>query len=345
MRYPLPMPFGWFQVAWPDEVPAGKAVPLYYFGRHLVAWRSEAGEAHLMDAFCPHLGSHLGYGLGEDGSHGGNVCGDNLVCPLHNWTFDGEGNVIDVPYSKRTNKRAKVRSYPVVERNGALFAWYHPTDEAPKWEIPEVPELNDHPEFTKTYRKHYKVKTHWQEIAETVADAAHVQQHLVEFEKNLGIEPGASPPPAVEEYTTTFPDSRMRFYQPFPTPRGLVEGRIDTDSCGPGHAVTWFTGLVDTITLGCAVPVDQDTTELRMTFAVRDLGDEALTTSVAEAFVEGIAHQTVEDVPIWENKAYVVKPALSDADGPIMKFRKWAEQFYAEGLDLDKEMYEPAAPV
>ncbi len=61
--------------------------------------------------------------------------------------------------------------------------------------------------------------------------------------------------------------------------------------------------------------------------------------------MEGIAHQTVEDVPIWENKAYVVRPALSDRDGPIMKFRKWAEQFYAEGLDLDKDMYEPAAPV
>ena len=60
MRYPLPMPFGWCQVAWPDEVPAGQAVPLYYFGRHLVAWRGEDGVAHLMDAFCPHLGSHLG---------------------------------------------------------------------------------------------------------------------------------------------------------------------------------------------------------------------------------------------------------------------------------------------
>ena len=46
MRYPLPMPFGWFQVAWPDEVPAGKAVPLYYFGRHLVAWRGENPGPH-----------------------------------------------------------------------------------------------------------------------------------------------------------------------------------------------------------------------------------------------------------------------------------------------------------
>jgi hypothetical protein len=28
-----------------------------------------------------------------------------------------------------------------------------------------------------------------------------------------------------------------------------------------------------------------------------------------------------------------------------MKFRKWAEQFYAEGLELDQKVYEPPAPV
>ena len=67
-QYPMPMPFGWFQVAWSDEVPVGTSVPLYYFGRHLVAWRDESGEAHVWDAFCPHLGAHLG--------HGGKVEGD-----------------------------------------------------------------------------------------------------------------------------------------------------------------------------------------------------------------------------------------------------------------------------
>ena len=58
--YPMPMPFGWFQVAWSDEVPTGTSKPMQYFGRHLVAWRGEGGEAHVWDAFCPHLGAHLG---------------------------------------------------------------------------------------------------------------------------------------------------------------------------------------------------------------------------------------------------------------------------------------------
>jgi phenylpropionate dioxygenase-like ring-hydroxylating dioxygenase large terminal subunit len=331
------MPFGWFQVCWPDEVGVGEVKPLYYFGRHLVAWRDEEGDPHVWDAFCPHLGSHLG--------HGGKVEGCTIACPLHSWVFDADGHNIDVPYSDRINKKAKIRTYPVVERNGALLAWYHPTDAPPQWEVPEIPELSGDPEFGKVYRKHYKVKTHWQEVAETTADAAHIQQHLVRFEKELnGGEAGPIRMPDVDSYDTGFPNAHMRISQKFPTPRGMLEGRIDTDSYGPGLSATWFKGLVDTLALGCAVPVDEESCELRMSFAVRDLGDTALTESVAEAFVEGIHEQTVEDVPIWENKAYVPHPALSNADGPIMKFRKWAAQFYAEGVEDEKAFYEPAAP-
>ena len=51
---PMPMPQGWFQVAWSDEVPRGGSIPHYYFVRHLVAWRDDSGEAHVWDAFCPH---------------------------------------------------------------------------------------------------------------------------------------------------------------------------------------------------------------------------------------------------------------------------------------------------
>jgi hypothetical protein len=136
----------------------------------------------------------------------------------------------------------------------------------------------------------------------------------------------------------------MRFAQSFPTPAGVVEGRIDTDAHGPGLALTWFTGLIDTGLLGCAVPVDDERCELRFNFVVRSQGDEAATSSLADAFVEEIHSQTVEDVPVWENKAYVPRPALADNDGPIMKFRRWASQFYAEGVEDGDELWEPAPP-
>lgn len=335
-RYPMPMPFGWFQIAWPDELPAGETLPLYYFGRHLVAWRGEDGGAHLMDAFCPHLGSHLG--------HGGTVEGGCVVCPLHSWKFDAAGNNVDIPYSDRVNRRARIRTYPVVERNGLVMAWYHPDDEPPHWEVPHLEEFDDHPGFSAVYRKHYKLNAHWQEIAETTADAAHVQAHLLRYEKQIGGESGSVPKPGVESYGWESHLAKMRFAQPFPTPQGVVDGRVDTDSHGPGMAHTTFTGLIDTVLLGCAIPVHEERMELRYNFVVARQDDDASTRALADAFVEEIHAQTVEDVPIWENKAYVPRPSLADADGPILPFRKWASQFYAEGVADGTEGWEPAPP-
>ena len=55
-----------------------------------------------------------------------------------------------------------------------------------------------------------------------------------------------------------------------------------------------------------------------------------LTSTVADAFVREINKQVQEDQPIWENKTFLPVPALADTDGPILKFRKWYSQFYAE---------------
>jgi nitrite reductase/ring-hydroxylating ferredoxin subunit len=334
-RYPMPMPFGWFQVAWPDEIAVGAVVPLFYFDRHLVAWRDQSAVLHLMDAFCPHLGTHLG--------HGGRVDGNGLVCPLHEWSFDADGHNVDIPYSDRTNARARIRTYPVVERNGLVMAWYHPEDTPPQWEVPELPEFSGHPDFSEIKRKHWPLNAHWQDIGETTADAAHVQAHLREMEKQVNGEAGPAGAPGVESYETDGVVARMRFAQPFPTPQGPVEGRIDTDAYGPGMALTWFTGLADTALLGCTVPVDAEHSELRFNFVVRRVGDAAATESLADAFVDEISRLTVEDKHIWEHKAYVPRPALADHDGPIMKFRRWASQFYAEGLE-EGDRWEPAPP-
>ena len=61
-RYPFPVPFGWYQVAWAADLAPGEVRPLYYFGRDLALWRDTEGHAHLQDAICPHLGGHLGLG-------------------------------------------------------------------------------------------------------------------------------------------------------------------------------------------------------------------------------------------------------------------------------------------
>ncbi len=335
-RYPMPMPYGWFQVAWSDEVPAGTSVPRYYFDRHLAVWRDASGTAHVFDAFCPHLGAHLGYRATIDV--------DEIVCPMHSWRYGADGHCVDIPYSDRLNRQAKVRSYPVAERNGILLAWYHPTDGPPEWEVPELTEFAGGPGYSETFRRHYQLGCHWQEIAETQVDAAHIQAHLVDYHVALngGNPVGRTPMPRVDSYDTDGPVAAIRIRQDFPTPKGVVEGRIDTDVWGPGVAATWFTGLVDTLLLGCATPVDAERCELRFSFVVRTTGDVESTTRLGESFIEEIHQRTIEDVEMWEHKAYVAKPALAHGDGPIMQYRRWCEQFYLEGVDRSRSTWTPA---
>src|SRR5215207_7497945 len=129
----------------------GEAKPLYYWDRHLVGWRDAEGAVHVQDAFCPHLGAHLG--------HGGTVDGCEIVCPFHGWKFDAEGTNTDIPYSERTNRKGSLRTFAVSEVNGVSMVWYHPdADVAPQWEIPELPEFNGDPEWSTVIRTAHTVE-------------------------------------------------------------------------------------------------------------------------------------------------------------------------------------------
>ena len=63
---PLPMPWGWFHVLYSHELEVGESKPLFYFEQELVAFRTESGVAKVVDAYCPHMGAHLGYGIHEN---------------------------------------------------------------------------------------------------------------------------------------------------------------------------------------------------------------------------------------------------------------------------------------
>ena len=65
-RCPLPIPVGWFQVLFSSDLNIGDAIPLRYFGQELVAFRTENGVARVVDAYCPHMGAHLGYGIRDN---------------------------------------------------------------------------------------------------------------------------------------------------------------------------------------------------------------------------------------------------------------------------------------
>ncbi|MCC5951613.1 MAG: Rieske (2Fe-2S) protein [Acidimicrobiia bacterium] len=324
-RYPFGIPFGWFQVAWSHELERGQVLPRYYFGRHLVLWRDEEGVAHLNDAFCPHLGAHLG--------HGGSVIGTDLACPFHGWRFCGDGTNTAIPYSERTNARATIGSYPLVELGDHfLYAWFHPHGDEPHWPLHEPEELHD-PAFTDWSTRHFSVAAATQELGENAVDGPHFR-----YVHNTEIVP------EIQSYDTEGHVASMRSIQRFPTPRGVVDGRIDVDNHGPGMGITRFSGIVDTFLIGAAIPVDATRCEVRFSFKVRRLDDGDATSGVGKAFISEVCKQLEEDRPIWENKAHLTRPALADTDPPFLKFRKWYAQFYADAPDTTSAVWTPPPP-
>jgi hypothetical protein len=284
-RYPHPIPFGWFQVCWPDEVPAE--------------------------------GTYVTHNLGT-----------TLTVRRH-----GDGFTVT---------DADQRTWPCQVRNGIVLMWWHPQRAEPSFEVPPIEGFGDEPGFTAPIRRaHPGIRAFWQDLGETAVDVAHVQAHLIEF--GLTMDPsgavadgvGRGTAPEIVASSWVGPHGQMRLAQPFPTPQGPVPGRVDSDLHGPGVAVTRFSGLIDTALLGCSTPIDTDTTDVRFTYVVRSTPEQPVSDSLATAFVDEVDRLAIDDLRIWEHKAYVVRPALAQGDGPIMAYRRWAQQFYVDASAQD----------
>jgi phenylpropionate dioxygenase-like ring-hydroxylating dioxygenase large terminal subunit len=302
-------PFSWFGVGWSDDFSPGDVKAAHYFDRELVLWRDHAGTMHVQDAYCPHLGAHLGIG--------GKVTEDNcLQCPFHGWEYGADGACTNVPYSDRINRKARIRTYTVEEKSGIVLVWYHPAGDEPSFTVPEVPEFAD-TDFTDYVRRSWEVRAPLQEMGENSADPAHFRYVH-----------GTDTVPVVDSYEIDGAEWRIFTTQRFPTPRGVVDARIDVESFGRGLSITRFKGIIDTCLVSWTTPIDARSSHVNFGFMTRKLDDAHATSSVSDAFMAEVTKQLTEDIPIWENKVHLEVPALAAEDGPIMEYRKWCAQFY-----------------
>lgn len=312
-RFPFPVPNGWFAVATSEEIGPGEVKNVHYFGEDLVVFRGESGEAAVLDAYCVHMGAHLGVGAGAPDSKEpgpGTVTGDCVVCPFHGWQYDGSGKVVEIPYSEgRIPPRARVKGWPTIEKNGLIFAWHHLLDEPPAWDLPDVPEFTDDewvgPVFTERW-----VDTCLQEMAENDQDNVHF--HYVHGQDEI--------PPVGE---VTFDGHRRTTVTEAPPAFG--GGTFTRETHQLGFVILRITDLVSFI--AASSPIDAEHTHQRWLFAYpKAIGDEA-----GQAIIDGFASSGIyQDIPIWEHKRYVERPMLVKEDGPIADFRRWVKQFYSE---------------
>lgn len=314
----LPYPFGWYVACFSEELAVGEVKPLRYFDRELVLWRGEDGVPRMLDAYCRHLGANMG--------HGGRVRGNLLECPFHAWRYEADGSVLEVPYAKAIPpqvKRPCDHQWPVVERNRAVWFWYHPEGAAPMWEVEEFPELSD-PAWTAFDHFEWNVWGSMQNMAENGVDAAHFQ---------------------FIHGTADFPDYALTseghkrtgvVNAPMDTPWGKVDGQIAYGTVGPGQSYTRFSGIAETLLISGVTPISKDKIHVRFAFTQLRAEKEGDKAPIARGIIKNICRQLDQDKVVWDRQKYVPDPIICDGDGPIISFRRYYAQFYAEWNDPSK---------
>jgi len=108
----------WQPAALAEELkPDRPVVPVRLLGEDLVLFRDDKGRLGLIGRRCPHRNTDLSYGRCE---HGG------LRCVFHGWLFDVNGQCLQQPAepeSSRMHLGIKHTAYPVIEKNGIVFAY------------------------------------------------------------------------------------------------------------------------------------------------------------------------------------------------------------------------------
>jgi phenylpropionate dioxygenase-like ring-hydroxylating dioxygenase large terminal subunit len=312
-RLPEPStPRGWYRALYSDELEARGVVPLSMLGQELVAFRGTDGVARVVDAYCPHLGAHLG--------HGGKVEENALVCPFHAWAWDGNtGECQSIPYAKRIPKGARIETWPTRETNGYVTFWYDLARGAPDFEIPDIPETHD-PDFELYKRVKWTLETHIQEIYENVVDVQHfISLHQMDV-KSVSWEPvGEEDGPIVRLAVHLARESAAQSDE-----RGETE--IESFMYGPGLQVTRLHGRMQGVSVNSLTPTNDGRLEVGHAYYVRhSAGAER---AEVEAFWDYYMDDHALDFNIWNHKTYLPNPALAAEDGDIAGFRRWFRQFY-----------------
>lgn len=318
-------PRGWFMVAEAAAITA-KPHSARFFGQDVVLYRGASGRAVMLDAYCPHMKTHLGKNetsyIVKDGRH---VEGDSIRCPYHGWRFGPDGRCNEIPYfDGPIPAAARIRSWTIAERYGVVFCWHDPEGQEPDFDLPAYPEWDDPQWIRWRFDDLGTMATHPQEILDNMADVAH-----------LPILHGA----AVEYFENEVegPILHQRQGGHALRERGvdfawLVEKGMATRTryTGPGLLTCRYDYQRQAAQLIAHTPVDDGVVRVWHGVMVQALkpGIDESERALAARMCEMLKIGFMDDFEVWSNKEPAVQIMQVPTDGPFKSSRAWYSQFY-----------------
>jgi phenylpropionate dioxygenase-like ring-hydroxylating dioxygenase large terminal subunit len=153
---------GWYTALWSHEL-TDKPVAKTFLNDKVVLFRGKGGQAGALEDSCCHRAAPLSMG---------NVAGDYLACGYHGLEFDVNGKCMKVPGQTDVPPNAKVRAYPVREKNNVVWIWMGDPAKADAASIPDLRWLSD-PKWAATPGRLH-VKSNYQFILDNLLDLTHV---------------------------------------------------------------------------------------------------------------------------------------------------------------------------
>jgi 3-ketosteroid 9alpha-monooxygenase subunit A len=314
----LPSPSGWFAIGVSEDFPREQVVPAHWFDEDIVVFRSADGALGALDAYCPHLGAHLGYG--------GTVSGGSVTCPFHGWRWSADGTCMAVPYGNRVAPKIRVPSVPVVEQDGVVLLW-RGAARPPGWHMPQY--FGDH-RWTAPLVVRRTLRSHPQEVLENTADLAHFrfvhQTHMVELTTDVRAQGHVfelsvqSAPDAVEAAVRLDDDV-------------LIEGGVFCHGPGLAGATIGAKGMpIHALQRLYVTPIGDGEVSLLGLVNVRidDACDESTANALVGMVGSAVADNWDRDIMIWQHKRHLRQPALNPAERIIWTFRRWYARYYGQ---------------
>ncbi|HVL34300.1 MAG TPA: aromatic ring-hydroxylating dioxygenase subunit alpha [Burkholderiales bacterium] len=153
----------WYQAAWSSELkqqPLGRT----FLNEPVVLFRDASGKACALEDRCCHRATPLR--LGE-------VVPEGLQCGYHGMVFDGSGKCVRIPGQDSIPPQAKVRSYPVVERQEFVWIWMGDPALADESKLIDYPWNDDHVNWPHLHGMNY-VKCDFMLLMDNLMDLTHI---------------------------------------------------------------------------------------------------------------------------------------------------------------------------